>query len=200
MNLRTILPVLLAMIWLSACKQEKSAQYDEAAIKEQGHQAVVSLKTALIGPLQSAMKSGGPAMAIPMCKNSAPALTEAAGSVHENMVIRRVSSRLRNPDNAPDSTDAKILEIFQTAKDSKGQMPTEYIERMSDNSDPGNKVVRYYEPLMIQPLCLNCHGQTDVIKPEVLDLIKKLYPEDRATGYKTGDFRGLIRVDITLSD
>ncbi len=200
MNLHTILATLLAVFWLSACKQEKSAEFDEAAIKKMGHQAVISLKTAFIGPLQSAMKSGGAAMAIPMCKNSAPALTEAAGSIHENMVIRRISSRLRNPDNAADATDIKILDIFQSSKDSESQIPTEYIHNMSDSSDPGNTIVRYYEPLMIQPLCLNCHGQTDDIKPEILELIKKLYPEDRATGYKTGDFRGLIRVDITLSD
>jgi hypothetical protein len=32
--------------------------------------------------------------------------------------------------------------------------------------------------------------------PEVSKRIEKLYPDDLAIGYKEGDFRGLIRVEM----
>ena len=52
--------------------------------------------------------------------------------------------------------------------------------------------VAFYAPIKVQDLCLNCHGQpgTD-IKAADYDLIKKLYPEDEAVGYKSGDLRGM---------
>jgi hypothetical protein len=34
------------------------------------------------------------------------------------------------------------------------------------------------------------------MEKEVLKTINSIYPEDKATGYKKGDFRGLIRVEI----
>jgi hypothetical protein len=40
-------------------------------------------------------------------------------------------------------------------------------------------------------MCLACHGdpQKD-IQPAVLQTISKLYPDDKAIGYKEGDLRG----------
>ena len=32
--------------------------------------------------------------------------------------------------------------------------------------------------------------------PKVVEKLRQLYPEDKATGYKLGDFRGVIRVTI----
>ncbi len=45
------------------------------------------------------------------------------------------------------------------------------------------------------PLCLQCHGTPNQdIAPETLAAIQKLYPGDKATGFKLGDLRGLWRV------
>jgi hypothetical protein len=52
--------------------------------------------------------------------------------------------------------------------------------------------LRFYRTLRTAPMCLQCHG-TDVA-PEVRELLEARYPEDRATGYEAGEFRGLIRV------
>ena len=48
----------------------------------------------------------------------------------------------------------------------------------------------YVEPLFIQPVCLKCHGPN--VSQSVNDKIKALYPEDEATGFKAGEFRGLL--------
>lgn len=57
---------------------------------------------------------------------------------------------------------------------------------------------RYLKALRIQKPCLNCHGPREQIKPEVLALLKQVYPNDQATGYQEGDLRGAITVKIPL--
>jgi hypothetical protein len=51
-------------------------------------------------------------------------------------------------------------------------------------------------PIVISnPLCLQCHGAPDAeIAPATLAAIRKLYPDDKATGYRSGDLRGLWSV------
>jgi hypothetical protein len=41
---------------------------------------------------------------------------------------------------------------------------------------------------------LACHGEN--IKPEVQALITKSYPKDLASGFKEGDFRGVVIAEI----
>jgi len=40
--------------------------------------------------------------------------------------------------------------------------------------------------------CLKCHGEQ--LDPAVQARIKELYPDDKATGYKTGDLRGAVTI------
>jgi hypothetical protein len=45
-------------------------------------------------------------------------------------------------------------------------------------------------------LCVNCHGPRDALAPGVAEILDAEYPDDRATGYRPGDLRGLVRVSI----
>ena len=48
-----------------------------------------------------------------------------------------------------------------------------------------------------QPLCLKCHGQPErEIAPSTMEVLRRLYPEDRATGFRLGELRGMWRVDL----
>lgn len=182
-----------------SCGGGKPDHPDESQIKAQGNSVVIELKTKLKGQLQEAMEKGGPVAAISHCQNTAPALTAATAKNQAGIVVGRTSSRIRNPDNAPDATDRKVLEFFQSAKDGGSEIPTELVQWPAKSGGAG-KTVRYYQPLFIQPLCLNCHGGKEQMQPEVVGLLGKLYPEDQATGYRLGDFRGVVRVDFRLSE
>ena len=50
----------------------------------------------------------------------------------------------------------------------------------------------YAEPIIVQPLCLSCHG--NVLAPEVANHIEEAYPDDQATGFEIGDLRGVYWV------
>lgn len=189
---------LLVLLTVS-CGDQTPARPDELLVKERGRKEVGELKMRLKGQLQEAMEAGGPLAAISLCKVSASDLTAANKDTGSGITLRRTSSRVRNPGNAPDATDRKVLEIFQTAKDSGSEFPAEHLEWLPNPKGTGEAAV-YYQPLLIQPLCLNCHGEKEQMKPAVVELLGQLYPEDQATGYQAGNFRGLVRVDIPVLD
>ena len=69
----------------------------------------------------------------------------------------------------------------------KKQPPKPQIVKNPDTS------TTLFAPIVISnPLCLQCHGAPDQdIAPATLTAIRKLYPDDKATGYKAGELRGL---------
>jgi hypothetical protein len=111
-------------------------------------------------------------------------MTAAAGEQFEGVTIRRTTLKPRNPANAPDETDRGVL------------------EKLAAMSPPGatiewqDEVARYYQPLIVQEVCLNCHGDPASFPAELTEKLADLYPDDQATGYALGDFRGVIRVDV----
>ena len=54
--------------------------------------------------------------------------------------------------------------------------------------------IAYAEPLVIQPVCLTCHGAE--VGPEIKAAIAERYPQDQATGYKLGELRGVIWAEL----
>ena len=54
--------------------------------------------------------------------------------------------------------------------------------------------VGYVEPIHLLPMCLVCHGES--IDASLADRIREKYPDDRATGFREGEFRGLFWVKL----
>ena len=154
-------------------------------VTESGRAAADALMKSLGGQLKGALESGGPVSALQVCQKAAGPMTAAAGKSFAGVTIRRTTLKPRNPANAPDDLDRKVLALLAEAD----EMPAEHIEWTGDTG-------RYYKPLMIQEVCLKCHGDPAGFSPELADMLMSLYPEDRATGYALGEFRGVIRVDI----
>jgi hypothetical protein len=55
--------------------------------------------------------------------------------------------------------------------------------------------VGYVEPIYLQPMCVTCHGTA--IAPEVEERIRSLYPNDEATGFEPGHFRGVFWAELS---
>ena len=137
------------------------------------------LKQALVAGMQK-----GPANAISVCKDQAPAITASLWA--KGVEIGRTSHRLRNPDNlAPDWVDAVLQEYLG---EETGHLPR--VVSLADNREG------YVEPITVKPLCLACHGES--LAPGVGEQIKLLYPEDEATGFKDGDLRGVYWVEYPV--
>jgi hypothetical protein len=110
--------------------------------------------------------------------------------------IRRVSLRYRNPQNRPDEYEQQQLEKFDQLKQT-GRLQNDYHEVVPT---PAGRELRYMKPLLAADMCLNCHGPSEKIPDGVNAILARLYPEDRATGYRSGDVRGAISVRIDVKE
>jgi hypothetical protein len=135
--------------------------------------------------LQEALGEGlaqGPAEAIAACQIEAP---EISKSFSRNEIrLGRASHRLRNPANVSPDWVSPILDAY--VADPADREPR--LTRLP------NARLGYVEPILLQPLCLTCHGE--VLGPEVASRIGELYPEDRAVGFAVGDLRGVFWVEF----
>jgi len=148
---------------------------------------VKEFATTLQGELGAAMKAGGPENAIQVCSNRAPAIA-AELSKKNNLHVARTSLKPRNPSDAPDAWETQVLKDFEGRK-AKGEDPAK-IEHAEIVTTGGKREFRYMKAIAIAPgaPCLACHGEN--LDPKVSAKLKALYPQDQATGYKTGDLRG----------
>lgn len=145
----------------------------------------------LMTKLFAALDSGGPSQAVSFCADSAQAWT--ARQAVEGVYIRRVSLRVRNPVNSPDSTERHYLERLDSLHRA-GTLPGELVT--TSVNDSGERVVAYMRPIVVQERCLACHGERDRLAQGVPELLAARYPADQATGYETGDLRGMISVRV----
>jgi hypothetical protein len=178
-------------------READSSAADSAAPPEEAVGRARAAANALGQELQSrlfaALDSGGPERAIAICADSAQAWT--ARHAREGVYVRRVSLRVRNPRNRPDANETLMLERLDSLRRA-GAMPSEVIR--SARTAGGGGVVEYMRPIMVQERCLACHGDRAALQPAVRSLLDARYPDDQATGYRSGDLRGMLSVRVPL--
>jgi uncharacterized protein DUF3365 len=184
--------VLLVAAALPASAQE-NADPDIRALKKEARMAIRGLAKNLRTELRAAMKDGGPVKAIEVCNTAAPSIA-AAQSKERGLTVRRTALKLRNPANAPDDFERKVLKKF-VADIAAGKEPKKLAFTEIVTTDDG-KVFRYMKAIPTRKMCLRCHG--DNVAPKVKKEIDKLYPKDQATGFKEGDMRGAFSVSKKL--
>ena len=196
--MRTLLIVfLIGILNYSLFAEELIKRGDRrAVVSNNGKLAAKTLKIALKKNLKEKMEKEGPLGALSFCANSAQSITDMVNrDAKKGVRVKRVSEKYRNPLNKPDNLDNLAFQFFQKMKDRDGVYPDDFITRLRHKEDKNIEIFRYYEPLFIEKPCLACHGEK--LKPEVAAQLKELYPNDMATGYKLGDLRGLIAVEVT---
>ncbi|MGC1952891.1 MAG: DUF3365 domain-containing protein [Gammaproteobacteria bacterium] len=151
--------------------------------------AIKEFSMSLKGALKTAMASGGPAHAIEVCKEVAPAI--AAGiSEDRGWDIARTSLKLRNPSNAPDAWERGVLEQFKQ-RAARGEDPQQ-IDHQEVVSVNGQPYFRYMKAIATDDVCLTCHGEE--LAPAIAAKLEDLYPQDQATGFSVGDLRGAFTI------
>lgn len=196
MRARHIASLLLASLG-AACagtaEQEQAPTADSVSVAR-ARAAAGALGPDLMGLLLGTLERSGPEAALAVCADSAQLRTARHST--DGVVIRRIGTRVRNPLNTPDSTEARIL-AYLGVEHAAGRMPTEYQEVVRNDAGDGWEL-RYMRPILLQPPCTACHGAADDLAPGVRALIAARYPDDRAVGYAAGDLRGAISVRVPL--
>ena len=161
---------------------------------QKGNEAANKLQTALKTQLVAAIQENGLKGALDFCSENAQKLTNEVNLSYQGTVsIKRTTLRFRNEQNKPDKFEESALQRIQKSMADGGTPPDSLVQKITQN---GNVKYRYYKPLLVGVSCLGCHGDEKKMKPEVLENIRRTYPNGTATGYKKGDLRGVVRVEM----
>ncbi|MCF8368755.1 MAG: DUF3365 domain-containing protein [Bacteroidales bacterium] len=190
-------------ILISSCALKKNQiteanEAETAIIRPIGDQVAKDLIETLQSELQAAIKKGGISEAIEVCNMRAIELTDlVAKSTDLKLDIKRTTLKYRNKSNAPDEYEKLALTHFDSFAKNNEPLPEFYIQNISIS---GENFYYYYKPMKVNPACLLCHGAVENIPPDYYSEIKNFYPDDKAVGYRDGDFRGLIRIKFFSID
>lgn len=192
--MRGIMLALAAVCgWLlcSAQESENDARFVRAV--SLARQDATRLSEQIRGLLSEELARGGFTGAVIACSRTAQATTEKFAA-ETGRPIRRVSLKYRNPKDKPDGFETRKLKEFERLN-RENRLPTEHVEIVRKS---GREYVRYLKPIVIQPMCLKCHGPAETIPQQVAIVLHAQYPEDRATGHRAGDLRGVFSVTVAL--
>lgn len=175
--------LLRILMLLSVVTFSVTIQADDDPRLADSREIVKEFGGRLQAALQSAISSGGPANAIGVCKDVAPAIASEL-SRERGAAVSRTSLRLRNPANLPRDWQFAVLRKFDD-RNAADTVP-EFYESRADGQ------LRYMKAIPTGGLCLACHGSE--IPVEVGALLDENYPHDRARGYAAGDIRGAFSI------
>ena len=166
------------------------AQAQDSDMLTQSRAVTQAMLKELGQKLQSSMAEGGAINAIGVCHLQAPDIANRA-STNNQTKISRVGTRARNPVmGVPNDWQAKALAQFDAAL-ARGDKPAD-IEFSETVSTASGKEFHFAKPIVLQPMCVSCHGSPEQISPEVKAKLNELYPNDKAVGYQPGQLRGAV--------
>lgn len=120
-----------------------------------------------------------------VCANAAMPLTDNYNAqLPSDSKVRRTALKYRNPANKPDTKDIEVMNNIIASK------------KLDPVTIEMNDSYRVYKPLSMTQPCLACHGDLKTMNKQTKEKIKEYYPKDLATGFKLGEFRGVIVSEI----
>lgn len=185
--MRRIFPSsVFILLLLVGCKEKTPTTISEteiASLSKLGDSIATEVQNTLLKNVSNAIEKGGTDYAVEYCNLKALPLTDSISQKHQ-VKIQRLSNKNRNPNNAIETA------IDQTAwKHIQSQKSSTILQ------DHQGKVY-YYKPIVAaMPTCIKCHGTTEDISENTQKIIAQQYPNDKATGYKTGDLRGMWKIE-----
>ncbi|MFK7793858.1 MAG: DUF3365 domain-containing protein [Gammaproteobacteria bacterium] len=192
--------IKLPLISFALCTAISCTDNPASALQEFNQSASIKIKALadnLKKELSESMQANGPIAAIKICKIKAPEITNQLNST-DNVTIKRTSLRLRNPNNVADEWEQKILNSFEE-KHSSGILIKDLIH--SEKITTGDVTTyRMMRAIPMQPACLSCHGDKQIMSKDLIGALKKDYPNDLATGFSVGEIRGAFSVSQTISN
>ncbi|MGE4540466.1 MAG: DUF3365 domain-containing protein [Bacteroidales bacterium] len=157
------------------------------SLRSQGKLIVKETFMALSSELKKAIQEGGVPHALSFCNTAALPVTDSLAKIY-GVDIKRVSLKNRNPLNEADAFEASLIETVSML----GVADLSSVNMLVRDADD---FPVYAQPIIVGESCLPCHGSIEKdIAPANLKLIRDLYPDGKAVGYKVGDLRGIWRI------
>ncbi len=190
---RSLVFAACVVLSMAGCSRKQSAETEQPSVAmrqaamERAQAAAQLFGSRLRDKLSGAMKQGGPVAAVEVCTKEAQ-LIRAEVTNESGVRVGRASDKLRNPMDA-----APVWVQDWLAAQNKGQTPSGFAKTESGSA-------RFLKPIVIEGVCLVCHGEEANIPPDVRSALQRHYPHDRATGYHLGDLRGALWAEAPARD
>ncbi len=186
-----VLTIFVVFFLSIACNKKPAPVQDTAAdfasYQEKGLEIAAATQSVMSMQLKQALESGGVPHAVRYCNVAAYPIADSLSKVH-GAIIRRVTDKPRNPNNAMNAYEQSVFEQFKSQWG--GRQAVAPIVRQLENGE-----IAVYAPIALQLLCTNCHGTLgETLKTDNYAVVRDLYPADKAVGYAEGDLRGMWAV------
>jgi hypothetical protein len=176
---------VLILLGVLGCGKPDLSGEEKRVYIERGRIIAVTAFSRLVGQLTQAIEDSGVAYAVRYCSVHAHPLLDSL-STSQQAVIKRATLRVRNPADSADAQEASVIRDYDQAIGGGRELPPVAVRG-------DERTVRVFLPIRISmPLCLHCHGQvgTDIAESDYR-IIRRLYPDDNATGHAMGNLRGI---------
>lgn len=168
---------------------------ESAEVRKLGENAINRMAVSLVREVNIALANGGPDRAVDVVHlRDVPMTNGTVAGMPRITALKRTSLRLRSPMNAPDAADQLALEEVLRQLQSGDAAPSVLVQRAE--IPPAAPEWRVYKPVGIMPKCLACHGDPAEQSETLRAILRHYYPEDQATGYAPGAWRGVLRVTV----
>jgi len=185
MKKNILLIALLSSLSFGATDANMTQEHN---VTQMGAQAIKKMMKTLNQAVMSAMKDGGAKKAANVCADSATDIEKSVNKSFSNITIKRATLQPRNQNNMALADEAKMLEEMMKSNSKK---------LLTVKVDENNYKV--FKPVYMMKKCLSCHGDETTRNKDAYAIIQAKYKNDKALGYKEGDFRGAFIADINLS-
>jgi len=167
---------------ISACTSQLDKK-NYSKYQTTGNDVSNQAQAILLANVGKAIQTGGPEYAVEFCNLEVSEIVDSLNNLFQ-CEIGRISDKNRNVNNSISSKEDQLIwQIFAN---------TSIIDTVvQDQQD-----ILYYKRITTaMPACLKCHGVPGSdINEATARKLNTLYPDDRATGYKLNDFRGLWKI------
>jgi hypothetical protein len=182
----TISAFFIFLLVIADCGEKAASDAELAAASRHiADSFMEELKTKLYAALEDSGVIGG----IRVCSEEAPEISARYSNL-SGWTVKRVSTRYRNPNNAPDEFEKESLEVLEGRTATAGDEYFTWIE------EDGEKTFRFMKVIKVKAPCLNCHGDKSEFSDDLLKILEERYPEDQATGYEIDQQRGAFSVIV----
>ena len=167
---------------------------EAAEIRRLGELAINRIAVSMVSEVNTTVAKDGAERALDVCHlKKLPRTGEIVAGLPRITAVKRTSTQVRDPANAPDAAEKLALARVHSLLEA-GTPPRILIQRIDLSG--GGVEWRIYRPVAVTGQCVACHGDLAAQSDELRAVLKQRYPADQAAGYSVGEWRGLIRVTV----
>lgn len=190
---RRFLVAFLAAVSMAGLVPVAQAQGSaESESIQDSRKVALQVSLALRTQLLREMQVSGPLRSLIVCKYNCPEIL----SIQSRKTGWRVAAVSLKPRNSAlgmaDAWEQKVIADFER-RVANGEK-AETLEVIETIKEPQGRYFRYAKAMMVERLCLQCHGTRDQLPESVKAQLAIDYPFDRAVGFRVGQVYGIVSI------